>query len=54
MDYEVARAGLRRRLIVHGRRMVGAMLCWTALQAAALQWEDGRARAEAQRSAQIR
>jgi hypothetical protein len=27
----------RRRLIVHSRRMIAAMLCWTALQAAAAQ-----------------
>lgn len=27
----------RPRLIVYGRRMLGAMLCWTALQAAAAQ-----------------
>jgi hypothetical protein len=29
--------------------MAAAMLCWSALQAAGAQWEDGRARAQAQR-----
>jgi hypothetical protein len=28
--------------------MAAAMLCWSALQAVATQWEDGRARAEPQ------
>jgi hypothetical protein len=31
--------------------MVAAMLCWSALQVAGTHWEDGRARAEAQRLA---
>lgn len=45
---EERRERTRRRLVVHTRRMLGAMLCWTALQAAASQWEDGRARAQAE------
>ena len=36
----------RRRLMVYSRRMVGAMLCWTMLQAAASQVADARAEAE--------
>ena len=35
-----------RRLMVYSRRMVGAMLCWTMLQAAASQVADARAEAE--------
>ena len=31
--------------------MLGAMLCWTALQAGAAQIEDGRARAQPQQVA---
>lgn len=37
----------RRRFTVYGRRMLAAMLCWTALQSAVSQFEDGRARAQA-------
>lgn len=47
------RERLRRRLVIHVRRMLGAMLCWTALQAGATQWEDGRARAQAESRTQI-
>jgi hypothetical protein len=43
---------LRSRLVTHTRRMFGAMLAWTALQAAAAQYEDGQARAQADRGPQ--
>ncbi|HEY0115795.1 MAG TPA: hypothetical protein VGB54_08745 [Allosphingosinicella sp.] len=52
MTWAVAdrRERLRQRLVIHMRRMFGAMLCWTALQAAAAHVHDGRAEAEPQRA----
>lgn len=50
---DIRRKQLRGRLKTHTRRMLGAMLCWTALQAAAAQYEDGQARAQADTSARV-
>jgi len=49
VDDEAKAERWRARFIVHSRRMAAAMLCWSAVQAVGTQWEDGRARAQAQR-----
>lgn len=48
MVYQKTEPRPPRRLPVYARRMLAAMLCWTALQSAASQLEDGRATAAVQ------